>query len=255
MAEIQLMTAQRAVVGARRRAADLVRAGRAAAARRRHHQPISRSRIADAATSCASAATSPCTASCARTSWPPAAPRMRPGLARGVVHAEPGVLVLDFIEGRTFTPEDVRDPGQPDAAGRAGAALPPRDSAITCAGPAPMFWVFHVVRDYAHTLREAAAADLPLLADLLARAERARSGRRPDRDRVRPQRSAGRQLHRRRQAAVAGRLGICRLQLAAVRSRRPRLQQRAAAEQTREMLLEPISAGPSTTSCAAAPPP
>ena len=32
------------------------------------------------------------------------------GLSPGVVHAEPGILVLDFIEGRTFTPEDVRNP-------------------------------------------------------------------------------------------------------------------------------------------------
>ena len=32
------------------------------------------------------------------------------GLSPAVVHAEPGILVLDFIEGRTFTPEDVRNP-------------------------------------------------------------------------------------------------------------------------------------------------
>src|SRR6185503_17262608 len=31
------------------------------------------------------------------------------GLAPGVVHAEPGIVVFDFIEGRTFTPEDVRN--------------------------------------------------------------------------------------------------------------------------------------------------
>ncbi len=34
------------------------------------------------------------------------------GLSPRVVHAEPGILVLDFIEGRTFTPEDVRNPAQ-----------------------------------------------------------------------------------------------------------------------------------------------
>ena len=32
------------------------------------------------------------------------------GLAPGVVHAEPGIVVFDFVEGRTFTPEDVRNP-------------------------------------------------------------------------------------------------------------------------------------------------
>ena len=32
------------------------------------------------------------------------------GVAPRVAYAEPGVLVIDFIEGRTFTPEDVRNP-------------------------------------------------------------------------------------------------------------------------------------------------
>ena len=60
------------------------------------------------------------------------------GVAPRVVYAEPGVLVLDFIEGTTFTPEDVRDPrnldrivdlvqtnapGDPEASARAGRAL------------------------------------------------------------------------------------------------------------------------------------
>ena len=35
---------------------------------------------------------------------------MRRALSPRVVHAEPGILVLDFIEGRTFTPDDIRDP-------------------------------------------------------------------------------------------------------------------------------------------------
>jgi hypothetical protein len=32
------------------------------------------------------------------------------GLSPRVVHAEPGIVVFDFIEGRTFTPEDIRNP-------------------------------------------------------------------------------------------------------------------------------------------------
>jgi hypothetical protein len=32
------------------------------------------------------------------------------GVAPRVAYAEPGVLVLDFIDGRTYTPEDVRNP-------------------------------------------------------------------------------------------------------------------------------------------------
>ncbi|HET7852743.1 MAG TPA: choline/ethanolamine kinase family protein [Methyloceanibacter sp.] len=91
------------------------------------------------------------------------------GLSPKVVHAEPGILVLDFIEGRTFTPEDVRNP----------ANLPRlidmvrrchRDIPQFLRGPGAMFWVFHVVRDYGHTLREGDSRHTPLLPDLLARA-------------------------------------------------------------------------------------
>lgn len=90
------------------------------------------------------------------------------GLSPGVVHAEPGILVLEFIEGRTFTPEDVRHPANlqrlVDMVRRCH-----RDIPQYLRGPAAMFWVFHVVRDYAHTLREGGSRHLPLLPDLLAR--------------------------------------------------------------------------------------
>jgi thiamine kinase-like enzyme len=93
------------------------------------------------------------------------------GLSPGVVHAEPGILVLDFIEGRTFTPADVRDPANlerlVDMVRRCHRDIPQH-----LRGPAAMFWVFHVVRDYAHTLREANSQHVPLLQDLLARAAR-----------------------------------------------------------------------------------
>src|SRR3546814_9295328 len=46
---------------------------------------------------------------------------------------------------------------------------------------------------------------------------------------VRPQRPAAGQLSRRWPAALADRLGLCRLQLAALRPRRPRFQQPALA--------------------------
>jgi len=91
------------------------------------------------------------------------------GLSPGVVHAEPGILVLDFVEGRTFTPEDVRNPANlerlVDMVRRCH-----RDIPQYLRGPGAMFWVFHVVRDYAHTLREANSRHAPLLPDLLARA-------------------------------------------------------------------------------------
>ncbi len=74
------------------------------------------------------------------------------GLSPRVVHSEPGILVLDFIEGRTFTPEDVRNPANlerlVDMMRRCHREIPQY-----LRGPAAMFWVFHVVRDYAHTLQ------------------------------------------------------------------------------------------------------
>jgi thiamine kinase-like enzyme len=93
------------------------------------------------------------------------------GLSPRVVHAEPGILVLDFIEGRTFTPEDVRNSANLkrliDMVRRCH-----RDVPRYLRGPAAMFWVFHVVRDYGHTLREGNSRYVPQLPDLLARAAR-----------------------------------------------------------------------------------
>ena len=93
------------------------------------------------------------------------------GLGPRVVHAEPGILVLDFIEGRTFTPEDVRNGANRerlvDMIRRCHRDIPRH-----LRGPAAMFWVFHVVCDYAHTLREGNSRHAPLLHDLLARADR-----------------------------------------------------------------------------------
>ena len=93
------------------------------------------------------------------------------GLSPRVVHAEPGILVLDFVEGRTFTPEDVRNPANLERL-VAMVRRCHRDIPQHLRGPAAMFWVFHVVRDYAHTLREGNSRHAPLLPDLLARAAR-----------------------------------------------------------------------------------
>jgi thiamine kinase-like enzyme len=93
------------------------------------------------------------------------------GISPAVLHAEPGLMVIDFIEGRTFKPEDVRNPANLDRL----VDLIRRchhDVARQLRGPAPMFWPFHVVRDYGHTLREGQSRHLAILPDLLARAER-----------------------------------------------------------------------------------
>ncbi|KAB2845663.1 MAG: phosphotransferase, partial [Hyphomicrobiaceae bacterium] len=97
------------------------------------------------------------------------------GIAPAVLYAEPGVLVLEFIAGRTLAAEDVRDPRllEPLVALLRQAH---RDVARHLRGASPMFWVFHVLRDYAHTLREGGSAHAGRLAgfaDIAARLERA----------------------------------------------------------------------------------
>ena len=97
------------------------------------------------------------------------------GVAPAVIHSEPGALVLEFVAGRTFSPADARDPGNldriVDLLKRCHRGIPGH-----LRGPAPMFWVFHVLRDYAHTLAAASSRHsprLPVLLDAAARLERA----------------------------------------------------------------------------------
>jgi len=97
------------------------------------------------------------------------------GLAPEVVHAEPGVLVLHFVDGRTLGPADFADAG---ILSRVAELLRRchREVALHLRGPVVTFWPFHIVRDYAATLRAGGSAwtgELPRLlglADRLARA-------------------------------------------------------------------------------------
>jgi thiamine kinase-like enzyme len=92
------------------------------------------------------------------------------GVSPAVVHAEADVLVLEFVEGTTLTPEQVRDPKNLDRlveiVRRCHNDIPKH-----LRGPAAMFWVFHVVRDYAHTLVEGQSPHVPMLPSLLTRAQ------------------------------------------------------------------------------------
>ncbi len=93
------------------------------------------------------------------------------GVAPRVAYAEPGVLVIDFIEGRTFTPKDVREPKNlvriVEIMRRTHREIPKH-----LRGPGVLFWVFHVVRDYAHSLSEVPSTDPAHLRRLLSQAER-----------------------------------------------------------------------------------
>jgi thiamine kinase-like enzyme len=93
------------------------------------------------------------------------------GIAPEVVHAEPGAMVFRYVEGRTLTPADVRE-------GAMLARILPlvrqchREVPKHFRGPAPMFWVFQVVRDYAARLRDDGSRMAPELPRLLAAADK-----------------------------------------------------------------------------------
>ncbi len=97
------------------------------------------------------------------------------GLAPEILHVEPGALVMAWIDGRTLTPEDVREPTM---LARIVPLLRRCHQAVgrQLAGPAPLFWVFHVVRDYARTLASGGSrmkSELPRLMHIADRLEEA----------------------------------------------------------------------------------
>jgi thiamine kinase-like enzyme len=97
------------------------------------------------------------------------------GLSPEIVHAEPGALVMRFIEGRALTAEDL---GRPDVLPRVVELLRRchRELPKHLRGPALIFWPFHVLRDYAATIetgRSRWARELPRLRALVERFERA----------------------------------------------------------------------------------
>jgi thiamine kinase-like enzyme len=84
------------------------------------------------------------------------------GLSPEVVHVEPGVTVLRFIDGRTFVEADMR--------AELARVVPllktcHREVGRRLQGPANMFWVFHVIRDYVR-LANADAKYLAIADDL-----------------------------------------------------------------------------------------
>ena len=93
------------------------------------------------------------------------------GFAPEVVHTEPGIMVSRFIEGQTYDGEDVRRNREEIARlmRRFHSGLPAHVS-----GAGFIFWVFHVIRDYAHTLKRGKSrfeSELPRYLDLAEKLE------------------------------------------------------------------------------------
>jgi thiamine kinase-like enzyme len=74
------------------------------------------------------------------------------GLSPELIYAEPGVMVIRHVDGRTLTEAEMR--------ANISRVVPlletcHRELARHLAGAASAFWVFHVIRDYARTLQAA----------------------------------------------------------------------------------------------------
>jgi len=98
------------------------------------------------------------------------------GVAPAVRHAAPGALVLEHVAGRTLAPEDIA--GNETLLERVVALVARAHGEIPrhLRGPAPAFWVFHIVRDYAATLAESRsphAGELDALLEVATSLERA----------------------------------------------------------------------------------
>lgn len=97
------------------------------------------------------------------------------GLSPAIVHTEPGILVMRFVDGKTLGEEDVRD------ASMLERILPlvqrcHHDLPAELHGPVLAFWPFHVIRSYAHTLRDGNSrmlSEVPHYLDIAAQLEKA----------------------------------------------------------------------------------
>jgi thiamine kinase-like enzyme len=95
------------------------------------------------------------------------------GLSPNVVWAGEGILVCEFIEGRTYGPEDVRTDLERivPLIRRCHTLMP-----TYATGAVMIFWVFHVLRDYARTLEAAGhpiVSELPRLTSIASNLEAA----------------------------------------------------------------------------------
>lgn len=89
------------------------------------------------------------------------------GLSPRIVYAEEGVLAMDFIDGRVLTPAEAAAPAMVDRLADVLRRLH-REATPHLRGPVLMFWVFHVLRDYAARLAAEKSRFRNELAGLLA---------------------------------------------------------------------------------------
>lgn len=86
------------------------------------------------------------------------------GFAPELVYAEPGIMISRFLEAKTYGPEDVQA-----NIGKIAETVSRFHNTMAAfvSGPGFIFWVFHVIRDYANTLREGGSRMVDNLPDYL----------------------------------------------------------------------------------------
>jgi len=92
------------------------------------------------------------------------------GLSPAVIHHQPGIMLLDYIDAKPLSAEDIRRPAMMARVVRLVRSCH-RDVGRHFRGSAAIFWVFHVVRDYAAALEAGGSRHTPLLRSFLDIAE------------------------------------------------------------------------------------
>ena len=105
------------------------------------------------------------------------------GLSPEVVHTAPGIMVVRYLEARTYAEADVR--------ANAAACVEivkrcHREMGRRITGQGAIFWVFQILRDYAHTLKAGKHRHVPDLPRLHGHPGRAGGGAGAAADRLRP---------------------------------------------------------------------
>lgn len=93
------------------------------------------------------------------------------GLSPEVIHSEPGVLVLDYVDAVPLEAEDLHD-AKTFAAVIDLLKTLHADGTAALRGPVLSFWVFHILRSYARFLLDNGSAQIALLPGLMENAGR-----------------------------------------------------------------------------------
>lgn len=88
------------------------------------------------------------------------------GISPAVIYTEPGIMILQYIDAVALTAKDIRDPGNLPEIIRLIKSCH-RDIPRAYRGPALVFWVFQVLRNYSQTLHEGQSRWLSQLAGLM----------------------------------------------------------------------------------------